>query len=163
MRKAVFAAVAIVGALLIAFFVRHYTSPLLWGAPTDRSLVESFHTHRQTFETLAHMGTEDASIAWGSTAESLPVARRSEYSELVSQIDTRIWIGFDPSRITFGFAGFGGPISPTWSKGIAYLPAGPSRVGQIVKSLDKDPGHDGVYLAPIEGPWYIIYQRIDYD
>lgn len=26
-----------------------------------------------------------------------------------------------------------------------------------------DPGSDGVYLVPIQGDWYVIYQRLDYD
>lgn len=131
--------------------------------PTDRGIAELFHTHRQTFETLAHMADEDATIASNNTDETLSVARRSEYSRLLSQIDSRISINFDPWRTAFWCAGAGSSISPRWGKGIAYLNAVPSRVGQIVKNLDKDPGRDDVYLVPIEGDWYVIYMRDDYD
>ena len=110
------------------------------------------------------MGAEDATIASRNTDESLSVARRSEYSNLLSQINREILLTFDPWRTTkFWYAGAGGAISPSWSKGIAHLTAGPDRVGQIVNNLDKDPGHDDVYLVPIEGAWYVIYQRTDYD
>jgi hypothetical protein len=161
--NAVFAAVAIGVALLIAFCVRQYTSPFPRGVPTDGTLVELFRSHRQTFETLAQMADEDATIASNHTDEPLSVARRSEYSRLLSQIHSRISINFDRWRIAFWCAGLGSAIGPRWGKGIAYLTAVPSRVGQIVKNLDKDPGHDDVYLVPIEGDWYVIYQRDDYD
>jgi len=29
----------------------------------------------------------------------------------------------------------------------------------MVGNLDKDPGHDDVYLVPIEGDWYVIYRE----
>jgi hypothetical protein len=63
----------------------------------------------------------------------------------------------------FGLTVAGWSLGPSWAKGIAYLTAVPNRVGQIVNNLDKDPGHDDVYLVPIEGDWYVIYQRKDYD
>jgi hypothetical protein len=104
-------------------------------------------------------------IASNSTSESLSISRRSEYSRLLSQIDSKMQMGFDSTGVAFSSA-HGGillSIGPGWEKGIMYLRAVPTRVGQIVKSLDRDPGHDDLYLVPIEGDWYVFYQRTDYD
>jgi len=163
MRKSVIATVAIIVLGLIASLVWQFTHPLPPAFPTDRGLVKLFYAHRQTFETLAQMADKDAMIASRDPDESLPVAR-SEYSRLLSQIDSRIVFAFDPWRTTkFWCAGVGCAICPGWFKGIAHLTAVPDRVGQIVHNLDKDPGHDGVYLVPIESDWYVIYQRDDYE
>jgi len=152
------------GLALIGFFLWQYTSPFPLSVPKDRTLVDSFRAHRQTFETLKEMADKDTTIASNDTSESLGVARRSEYARLLSQIGKRIKMGFDATGTVFSFAGGGIVLSigPSWSKGIAYLPA-PSSVGQIVKSLDKNPGHDDMYLVPIEGNWYVFYRRTDYD
>jgi hypothetical protein len=111
------------------------------------------------------MADEDAGIASNNASETLSVARRLEYSRLLSQIDPRIRMGFGYTGVAFSSAGGGVGLSvgPGWEKGIEFLTAVPSRVGEIVKNLDKDPGHDGVYLVPIEGDWYVYYQRTDYD
>ena len=163
MRKTVVATVAVIVLGLVASLVWQYKTPLPHGFPTDRALVKLFHDHRQTFDTLAQMADKDATIAWGNTSDSLSVSRRSEYSRLLSQIDSRITMNFDPWRIAFWFAGGGFAIGPRWGKGITYLTAVPNRVGEIVRNLDKDPGHDDVYLVPIEGDWYVICMRDDYD
>jgi hypothetical protein len=161
---AVIIAVAMLVLALVGFFVWQYTSPFPLSVPKDRTLVDSFHAHRQTFETLVEMADKDVTIASNNTDENLSHVRRSEYSRLLSQIDRRAKIGFDPTGavILFAEGGIGLSIGPSWSKGIAYLPAGPSKFGQIVKNLDKDPGHDDMYLVPIEGDWYVFYQRTDY-
>ena len=111
------------------------------------------------------MGTEDATIASNNEAESLSVARSSEYSRLLSQIDSTMRMGFGWTGVAFSSAhgGIGLSIGPGWEKGIWFLTVVPSSVGQIVKNLDKYPGHDDVYLVPIEGDWYVYYQRTDYD
>jgi len=164
MRKTVVATAAVIILGLITSLVWQYTQPTPPAFPTDRDLIKLFYAHRPAFETLAHMATEDATIASRSTDESLSVARRSEYSRLLSQIDREILLAFDPWRTAkFWCAGAGCAICPGWFKGIAHLTAGSDRVGQIVNNLDKDPGHDDVYLVPIEGGWYVIYQRTDYD
>jgi hypothetical protein len=128
-------------------------------------LIDSFHAHRQTFEKLVKMATEDATIVSNSEAESLSTARRSEYSRLLSQIDSKMRMGFGSTGVAFSsvHGGVGLSIGPGWEKGIQFLTVVPSRVGQIVENLDKDPGHDDVYLVPIEGDWYVYYQRTDYD
>jgi len=165
MRKTLVAGVAMLGLALASLLVwRQYMGPFPSSVPTDRALVGLSHAHRQTFEMLVKMADEDAPMASSNTSEILSVARRAEYARLLSQIDPKITIGFDRWRIAFWCAG-GGILSigPRWGKGIAYLTSVPTRVGEIVRNLDKDPGHDDVYLVPIEGDWYVIYQRIDFD
>jgi hypothetical protein len=128
-------AVAMLAVMLVGVFVWQYPKlfPPIVPTPTDRALVKLFNAHRQTFETLAQMADQDATIAYSNTSESLPAARRSEFSRLLSQIDSKILIGFDPWRNTkFWCAGAGGAISPSWGKGIAHLTAVPNRVGQVV-------------------------------
>jgi hypothetical protein len=163
-RKPLVFAAAMLAVALIGFFLWQYTSPFPLGLPKDRILVDSFHANRQTFETLKQMADEDTMIASNNTSDSLSVTRRSEYARLLSQIHAKMRMAFDAKGTIFSFAegGVGLSIGPSWSKGIAYLPA-PSWVGQIVKNLDKNPGHDDMYLVPIEGNWYIFYQRTDYD
>jgi hypothetical protein len=165
MRPPVIVAVAMLVLVLIGFVVWEYTSPFPLSVPKDRILIELFQAHRQTFETLTEMAEKDAMIASNSTSESLSISRRSEYSRLLSQIDSKMQMGFDSTGVAFSSA-HGGillSIGPGWEKGIMYLRAVPTRVGQIVKSLDRDPGHDDLYLVPIEGDWYVFYQRADYD
>ena len=166
MRRPVIVAVAMLVLALIGFFVwRQYTSPFPLSVPKDRTLVDSFHVHRQTFETVVEMAAKDAAIASNNTSESLSAARRFEYARLLSQIDAKMQMGFDSTGVAFSSAhgGIGLSIGLGWEKGITYLRAVPSRVGQIVHNLDTDPGHDDMYLVPIEGDWYAFYQRTDYD
>jgi hypothetical protein len=164
--KNLVATVVMLAVVLVGVFVWQYPKlfPPIVPMPADRTVVKSFHVHRQTFERLAQMADQDAAVASSSTDESLSVARRSEYARLLSQIDSKLIVVFDPWRTTkFLFASEGGGIGPIWGKGIAHLTVVPARVGQIAHNLDKDPGHDGIYLVPIEGDWYVIFQRIDYD
>jgi hypothetical protein len=163
-RKSLIFAVGMLALALIGFFLWLYTSPFPLSVPKDRTLVDSFHAHRQTFETLKEMADKDTFIASNNMSERLSVTRRSEYARLLSQIHSTMRMGFDAkgTLVSFAGGGVGLSIGPSWSKGIAYLPA-PSWVGQIVKNLDKNPGHDDMYLVPIEGNWYIFYQRTDYD
>jgi hypothetical protein len=111
------------------------------------------------------MADEDATIASNNTSETLSVACRFEYSRLLSQIDPRMQMGFSPQGVAFSSArgGIGLSIGPGWEKGIMYLTAVPSRVGQIVDNLDKDPGHDDFTSFRLKGDWYMFYQRTDYD
>ena len=163
-RKSLVFAVAMLALALIGFFLWQYTSPFPLSVPKDGTLVDSFHAHRQTFQTLKEMADKDTFIASNNTSDTLGVARRLEYARLLSQIHSKMRMGFDAKGTVFSFTegGIDLSIGPSWSKGIAYLPA-PSWVGQIVKSLDKNPGHDDMYLVPIEENWYIFYQRTDYD
>jgi len=158
-RKVVVAVGMALALALVGFLVRQYTSPFPLGVPRDRALVQLFYAHRQTFEKLKEMADQD-----GQTYD-LSVTRRAEYARLLSQIHRHMTVNVDQWRTAFWCAGGGILLSigPRWDKGIAYLNAVPNRVGQIVRNLDKDPGHDDVYLVPIEGDWYVIYQRDDYD
>ena len=79
MHRPVIVAVAMVVIALIGFFVWQYRSPFPLSVPKDRTLVDSFHAHRQAFETLVEMTDKDATIASNNSSENLSVARRSEY------------------------------------------------------------------------------------
>ncbi len=139
-RKPLIFAVAMLALALFGFFFWQYKSPFPLSVPKDRTLVDSFHTNRQTFETLKQMADKDTSIASNNNSDTLSVTRRSEYARLLSQIHSNMRMGFDAKGTVFSFAGGGVGLSigPSWSKGIAFLPA-PSWVGQIVKDLDKNP------------------------
>jgi hypothetical protein len=93
MRPPVIVAVAMLVLVLIGFVVWEYTSPFPLSVPKDRILIELFQAHRQTFETLTEMAEKDAMIASNSTSESLSISRRSEYSRLLSQIDSKMQMG----------------------------------------------------------------------
>ena len=78
----------------------------------------------------------------------------------------QIWVmGIDAFTMSVSFSYWrGGPglsIGRSWEKGIAYLPHGHEKVGIVINGLDKLPTEDGVYLAPIESKWYIIYVHLD--
>jgi hypothetical protein len=164
MRKPAVAIIAVLALGLAGLFLWQYRSPFPLNIPKDRALVDSFHAHRQAFETLKEMADKDATTASNSISATLSASRRSEYARLLSQIHPKLEMGFDANGTLFSFAegGVGLSIGPNWSKGIAYLPA-PSRVGQIVNSLDKNPDRDDMYLVRIEGNWYVFYQRTGYD
>jgi hypothetical protein len=164
MRKIVTILVAVLVIGLVSFLLWQYKSPFPLSVPKDHTLIDSFYSHRQTFEALKGMAEKDTAIASNSTSATLSPSRRSEYARLLSEIYSKLEMGFDANGTLFSFAGggIGLSIGPSWSKGIAYLPA-PGRVGQIVKSLDRNPRHDDTYLVPIEGNWYVFYQRSGYD
>jgi hypothetical protein len=70
-------------------------------------------------------------------------------------------IGIDRFQINFICSGGGFTISPSWMKGITYLPQGPDRIGDVVENLDAQKSRYGVWLKPIEGNWFLIYSRDD--
>jgi hypothetical protein len=156
-------AVALLIVGLIAFWLWQYTSPFPLSVPKDQTLIALFRSHRHVFQEIAELAVVDAPRH--SDLESLTPERRSEYLRLLHQIPWRIKVGFTENRVTFSCArgGILLAIGPGWSKGIAYLPWGPAREGELVSSTDKDPGRDGIYLVPIEQKWYLLYQRFDYD
>ncbi len=157
----------VVGGILLvlavpAFWVQYNARPFPLGVPKDRSLIALFRDHRHAFQEIAELAVIDAPRHSG--IDSLTQERRSEYLRLLHQIPRSISLGFVEDRVTFLCARGGFlVIAPGWSKGIVYLPWGPARQGKVVTTTDKDPGHDGIYLVPIEEKWYLIYQRFDYD
>src|SRR5262249_15243104 len=75
-RKPLIFGVAILALALIGVFLWLYTSPFPLSVPKDRTLVDSFHVNRQTFETLKQMADEDATIASNNSSDRLSVTGR---------------------------------------------------------------------------------------
>jgi hypothetical protein len=140
------------------------TDPMPSSFPHDAKLIEIFEQHREEFLRVAQLATQDAAIASSPTNDTLSEIRRKEYAQLLDRISPHVNLTLDPSRIVFWFAMSGIlSIGPGSGKGIAFLPHGPAHVGQVVSSLDTDPGHDDVYLREIGNGWFIIFQRLDFD
>jgi hypothetical protein len=106
-------------------------------------------------------GSDEANLKLYISAHLVCTLQRDRLTTRCRQ--QRVSVPQRPIAFSSAHGGIGLSIGPGWEKGIAYLTAVPSRVGQIVDNLDKDPGHDDFYLVPIEGDWYVFYQRTDYD
>ncbi len=144
-------------------------------APTDGQLIQLFRSHRDAFERLAAMATEDmGTVSYLSVEtlsephptdgrQNLSSARRSEYMRLLTSIRPDLVLRIATDRISFSYSsgGVGLSVNQSWIKGLAYLPSGSQRVGIVVTSLDKLPTRDDVYLVPIEHKWYVIYVKLD--
>jgi hypothetical protein len=132
--------------------------------PKDQELIATFHAHRQAFEQLQEMVTEDARRGWyleGSDSRKPDQPRRDEYKKLISQIHPGLQVAMTgpTGTVRFIFAGEGTAIGPDWVKGIEYVP-GDSWEGILLPDLDQAaslPAH--VYIREIEPRWLIFYQR----
>jgi hypothetical protein len=133
--------------------------------PRDQELISTFHTHRQAFEQLQEMATEDARRGWylgTSLPSKLDQSRRSEYKSLISQIRPGLDVvtnGYT-GVVRFIFAGEGSAIGPDWFKGIEYVPGDYSREGVPLPYLNKAASLPAnVYIREVEPRWLIFYQR----
>ncbi|MGA8216812.1 MAG: hypothetical protein WB799_24715 [Candidatus Sulfotelmatobacter sp.] len=133
--------------------------------PKDQELTATFHTHRQAFEQLQEMATEDARRGWylgGSDPSKPDQPRRDEYKKLISQIrpGLRVAMTGPTGVVRFIFAGEGSAIGPGWVKGIEYVPGGYGWEGVLLPDLDKAASLPAsVYIREIEPRWFIFYQR----
>jgi hypothetical protein len=133
--------------------------------PTDQELIATFHTHRQAFERLQEMVTEDARRGWyleGSDSRKPDQPRRDEYKNLISQIrpGLRVVMTGPTGAVRFIFAMEGTAIGPGWVKGIEYVPVDYLREGVLLPDLDKAASRPAsVYMREIEPKWFIFYQR----
>jgi hypothetical protein len=147
--------------------------PFNLSAPADQKLIMLFHDHREAFEKLREMATEDLGRASYITQfdieGNINEARKQEYQTLLSEIYPRglrypgLQVGGGPDGVRFIFAGGGlSAISGGWLKGIEYHPENRRRIGTIVQNLDKaNTLPPDVYLREIEPNWYIVYQNLD--
>jgi len=96
--------------------------------------------------------------------QTLNPERRGEYKRLLASIRSDLVMGIDGCTMSVSFSYWGGgtglSIGRSWEKGIAYCRR-PDRVGRIVDSPNKQPSEDDVYLIPIEGELYIMYEQLD--
>ena len=129
--------------------------------PRDQELISTFHAHRQAFEQLQEMATEDARRGWylgGNDPDKLDQSRRDKYKNLPSGL--QVAINGNTGVVRFIFAQKGSAIGPGWAKGIEYVPGDYSRQGLLVPDLDKaDSLQANVYIRQIEPNWFIFYQR----
>ena len=133
--------------------------------PRDQELISIFHAHRQAFEQLQEMATEDARRGWylgASDPGKLDQPRRDEYKNLPSQIrpGLQVTINGNTGVVRFIFAQKGSTVGPGWAKGIEYVPGDFSREGLLLPDLDKaDSLQANVYMRQMEPNWFIFYQH----
>lgn len=136
-------------------------------APSDRTLIDTFHQNRAAFERLHQMAAEDAGrISYVSRSEivgTISDTRKQEYKDLLPKIHSGLIVGMDYDSERFIFAhGALSAISGGWTKGIEYVPGDAKRFGVIVQNLDKaNELSANVYLREIEPHWFIFYQSDD--
>ena len=133
--------------------------------PKDQELIATFYAHRQAFELLQEMATEDARRGWylgASDPSKLDQPRRDEYKKLISEIRPGLQVAMNGTTgvVRFIFAGEGSAIGPDWVKGIEYVPGDHGWEGVLLPDLDKAASLPAsVYIREIEPRWLIFYQR----
>jgi hypothetical protein len=133
--------------------------------PKDQELISTFHAHRQAFEQLQEMATQDARRGWylaGNDPHKPDQPRRAEYKNLISQIRPGLQVAMTgPTGVVrFIFVGEGTAIGPDWVKGIEYVPGDYEGEGVLLPDLDKAASLPArVYIREIEPRWLIFYQR----
>ncbi len=158
-------------------FLLWLVDPFNLSAPADQKLIMIFHDHREAFEKLREMATEDSGqnlyITQSAIEGNITEARKQEYKTLLSEIYPRglhypgvhqvHQVDAEPDGwVRFVFAGGEFPISGGWLKGIDYQPGNRRRIGTIIQNLDKaNTLPPDIYLREIEPNWYIVYQNLD--
>lgn len=163
--KFIFVAVLLL-AMLAAIVLWHKGSsaPRLT-EPKDQELIATFYADRKAFERLREMAAEDARGRWYlgvSDPSTLSQSRRSEYKNLMSQINPKLQAAMNGTTgvVRFIFVGEGTAIGPGWVKGIEYVPGDYSREGVLLPDLNKAASLPAnVYIREIEPTWLIFYQR----
>jgi hypothetical protein len=163
-----------VGLAVIAIF---WTSdPLNIRRPKDQELMAIFNSHRESFEKIQQMATDDAEhglyldAPYLGEGSKFTASRQQEYKTLISDIKPGLHVSIDGREkgMSFTFAGGGLlAIGPGWEKGINYEPndfTNKNRyIGIISTNLDNvrifEPGT--TYIRPIETNWFIFYHRDD--
>ena len=158
------AVLALVVLAAVALWLTGRASPRVM-EPKDQDLIATFHAHRQAFEQLQEMVTQDARRGWylaGNDPHKPDQPRRDGYKNLISQIHPGLQVAMTgpTGAVRFIFAGEGVAVGPGWVKGIEYVPGDYEREGVLLPDLDKAaslPAH--VYMREIEPRWLIFYQR----
>jgi hypothetical protein len=167
--------------LLLVAVVFWMADPLNFRAPKDQKLIAIFHAHREAFEKIQQMATEDAQhglylhAPFFDEGSKFDKSRQEEYEKLISEIRPGLHVSIDGREkgMSFTFAGGGLlAIGPGWEKGINYEPNSfevngvtyqNRYVGVILTNLDNAcvlP--DGTtYIRQIEPHWFLFYSRED--
>jgi hypothetical protein len=133
--------------------------------PTDQELISTFQTHRQVFEELQQMASDDAQRGWylgASDPSKLDQSRQNEYKKLISGIRPGPDVAMNGSTgvVRFIFAGKGSAIGPGWAKGIEYVPGDYKSEGVPLANLDNASNLPArVYIRQLEPRWFVFYQR----
>jgi hypothetical protein len=135
--------------------------------PSDQALITLFSTRHEAFEKLRKMADEDvgkqADLSASDPTSKLTKSRQEEYDNLLSGIGSGISESRDyDGTVRFVLAGQGTAISPSWLKGIEYIPGNYEKHGVIVHDLDDvSKLAPNVYLRQLEPHWFLVYQQTD--
>jgi hypothetical protein len=149
---------------LLAALLFWKADPLNLRSPSDQELIAIFHNHREVFERLHQMLSDDMHNAPKnkSGVKQLKAKQSPEYKRLVAELypGLEAYIDWDES-INFVFArGMIAAIGPGWTKGIYYTSVTDQPNGTLLQNLDNARTFaPGVYLRQIEPHWFIVYQR----
>jgi hypothetical protein len=133
--------------------------------PRDEYLIRSYRDHKDWFERIRSLSTEDSRLAqvnrdpktWANArSEGVDQGRINEYAALLSKLDA--------NEDLTGVHGIGqvclivadiayGLFDNGLIKGYVFAPANPV---PIVKDLDDDPGESTMTYRPIADNWYLF-------
>ena len=164
--------------LLLVAVVFWMADPFNLKAPNDQKLIAIFQSHREAFEKLQQMATEDAQhglyldAPFFNEGSKFDKSRQQEYEKLISEIRPGLHVAIDgrDKGMRFIFA-WGGllTIGPEWGKGIRYVPDSfeidgityrEGWEGVVSTNLDNArtlPATD--YIRQIEPHWFLFYSR----
>jgi hypothetical protein len=128
--------------------------------PSDRELINIFHSYPLAFERLRMIKT--ATLRAAAESGRSNARNNGEENRLIGQVPHLLGVGGDYSgTIRFVFAmSENMAVGPGWVKGIEYVQGSSQGVGELKSSLDDVRGFQpGVYLREIEPHWFVIYQR----
>jgi hypothetical protein len=176
--KVIFVSILLCFAVTATFF--WMADPFNFKAPKDQKLLEIFNAHREVFEKLQQMATEDArngrylDAPYFDGGSKFDKSRQQEYENIISEIRPGLHVAIDghDKVVRFIFAGGGtSAIGPGWVKGIEYVPESFEIEGvtysqgwQGIVSTNLDNARmlpANVYVRQIEPKWFIFYQKTD--
>ena len=164
-----------VGVVVIAV-VLWMTDPLNIRTPRDKKLIAIVNSHREGFEKIHQMATEDAEKGlYLDTSDfgggsKFTASRQQEYEKCISEIQPGLHVSIDGREkgisVTFAAGGLLA-IGPEWGKGIKYEPSNVTDqnryIGVISTNVDNTRAlkTGTTYIRPLETNWFIFYDRTD--
>ena len=148
-------------ALLAGIYSHGYFHPASRVAPSDALIERTFNSRRSQLARLRQMATEDMQKAsYFSKSEvygGLPAPRRQEYKNLLNLLPGVQFGTVQDGTVEFFFAGDGTAISPSWGKGIEFIPVGTEASDNRKASLDNCPEvPEGMFLKEIGPGWFLF-------
>jgi hypothetical protein len=135
----------------------------------DQRLIKEFYNHREVFEKLRKIITENPRLGpYVSVSNlkdsNLDESQQHQTKDLLSIVHPSLILTIDNDNVVrFIFAKGGvSAISGGWLKGLEYIPGDYRKEGLILTNLDKAGQlSPGVYLRQIEPKWFLVYQRTE--